>query len=200
MKYSTMSEDVYKLNKTCDIETMSGDVDLNGCTGTVKTMSGDVSVRKHTGNIETMSGDVSIYSSFIDKVNTMSGDVNLYDSSINYVETLSGKICLNNSKIRECYGYNIHGDGNVERLVVPRSEIKKNNKPWFNFFGSTNCVNISYNNVTITNGRISSNIPDKIMIPKDIVINEVNTDKIVVSYYPLKVTGGGTLKIIGENN
>lgn len=216
------SEDVIERDKNCKIESMSGDVTLYNCTGSVDTMSGDVEVHNYTGEISTMSGDVyftngnsgqintmsgnvHLTDSKVDKIETMSGNIILFNSEINYVETMSGKVVLHNSSIKEYYGYKFSGEGSIEHLVTPILSKDKNTS--FNLFNPSTWFkytteNVTYcKNICINNGVVetSSQVPKEIYVPEEIKIKKITTDRVVVSKYPIEVTGGGSLRIIGDN-
>ena len=172
----SINDDIVKCNETSVFSSINGDITLENCGGKANTVNGDIDL-KDCG---------------MTCVDTVNGDITLNKCSIDILKTVNGTVTLIDSSVLEMHAEDICGKGFIDHLILPQKASYKNGSCNI----TTGSIQIAGNFIwNMVNSCKKENDTSKdYIVPKDIRINKITTDRNVISTYDIEVIGGKLIK------
>lgn len=179
----SINDDIVKCNETGVFSSINGDVTLENCGGKANTVNGDIDL-KDCG---------------MTCVDTVNGDITLNRCSIDILKTVNGNVTLIDSSVLEMHAEDICGKGFIDHLILPQNAscknvTYKNGSCTITATGSIQIAGNFIHNVVNSFKKEDSNVSKDYIVPKDIRINKITTDRNVISTYDIEVIGGKLIK------
>lgn len=168
----SINDDIVKCNETGVFSSINGDITLENCGGKANTVNGDIDL-KDCG---------------MTCVDTVNGDITLNKCSIDILKTVNGNVTLIDSSVLEMHAEDICGKGFIDHLILPQNASCNITT------GSIQIAGTFIWNMVNSFKKEDSNVSKDYIVPKDIRINKITTDRNVVSTYDIEVIGGKLIK------
>lgn len=167
-----INDDIVKCNETSVFSSINGDITLENCGGKANTVNGDIDL-KDCG---------------MTCVDTVNGDITLNKCSIDILKTVNGNVTLIDSSVLEMYAEDICGKGFIDHLILPQNVSCNITN------GSIQIAGTFIWNIVNSFKKEDYDAPKDYIVPKDIRINKITTDRNVISTYDIEVIGGKLIK------